>query len=133
MFPVSMESTPRQPSGGDPGIRFVNRSVGVLELRGDLLRRLSPRALWRFLAPARADGVRDLVVDLRRVSCVNCVGLGALLGLRRMWEDSGGRLCLLGASAKVRSLIEVSGLRGELPCEFSEEDALVRFIRDTGD
>ncbi len=55
-------------------------------------------------------GGDTIVLDLSRVSFLDSVGLGAMVGLSKVARGRGGRLRLTGASEPVRKLLRLTAL-----------------------
>jgi anti-anti-sigma factor len=55
-------------------------------------------------------GAGTLFLDLAGLDFMSSVGLGMLIGLHRCLKASGGHLVVLGVSADIYELIEVTGL-----------------------
>ncbi len=71
--------------------------------------------------------VKDVIVDLTNVLYVDSSGLGSLLfGLRQL-RDSKGRLKILGAKKRVKSLIRIAKLEEILENFEDEESAFKSF------
>lgn len=69
-------------------------------------------------------GMKNILVDLNRVSYTDSSGLGALLfGLRQI-RDKGGTLRLFGANSRVLNLIRIAKLEHILLHYDNEQDAL---------
>jgi anti-anti-sigma factor len=62
----------------------------------------------------RAHGPR-LLLDLSGVSFMDCAGLSALVGTRRRAELRSGSVRLIAASAAVRQVIDLTGMRNAFP------------------
>ena len=73
-----------------------------------------------YAAPVRAALVAvaeaEVVVDLRHLTFIDASGLSALLGARREMAEQGRLLVLVGATAQVRRVFEMTGL-GQLLVE----------------
>jgi anti-sigma B factor antagonist len=72
-------------------------------------------------------GSRRLVVDLRRVSFIDSMGLGVLVGAKRRLRDHGyddGCVLLVGAEGLVLRAFRLSGLDGVFPLHATLADAV---------
>ncbi len=73
------------------------------------------------LASTRA---RKLVVSLKSVSFMDSSGLGALLGRYRRMVELGGKMAIVSVPARIRPVLELSGLFKVIPVYESEKKAL---------
>lgn len=71
-----------------------------------------------------AAGQLKLVVDLSGVEYIDSSGLGTLVNVAKAVRDAGGQLCVCGASARVRTILEVVQLDDYLDCRASLDDAV---------
>ncbi len=67
------------------------------------------------------QGIYDLVVDLEQVSFLDSSGIGVLMGAHRRLREHGGGLRLAAPSARVRRVLEVTGVTTVLPIDTSHE------------
>jgi anti-anti-sigma factor len=68
-----------------------------------------------------APGLRELSVDLRRLSFIDSSGLAALVYANRLCERHGCRLSVIRGSQAVHDVFELTGLDELLP--FTADDA----------
>jgi len=68
-------------------------------------------------------GHRLLAIDLERVTIITSAGLRVLLILRKRLSPDGG-LILCGVNAKVRTLLDISGLSNQFESAGSRDDAI---------
>lgn len=71
-------------------------------------------------------GARRLIVSLKNIAFMDSSGLGALLGRYRRMIELGGRLYLVSIPARVRPVLELSGILKIIPVFESEKRALER-------
>jgi anti-sigma B factor antagonist len=71
-------------------------------------------ALRERLFDVAASGA-PLVVDLDRVSCIDSVGLATLVGAANRAAEHGGSLQVACAPPKIRPLVRLTGLDGQVP------------------
>jgi len=64
--------------------------------------------LFDFQARIRADKSQTLILDLQNVPYVDSAGIGALVGAYVTRDKNGRRLCLVGASDRVRHALQVT-------------------------
>jgi len=57
-----------------------------------------------------SGGVRFLVIDFSGLELMDSSGIGFIMGRYRLIASVGGKLCVSGASASIRKVIELSGL-----------------------
>ena len=127
-----MTSTEEQPLAGRPGGDLpddsscngdVQNGIVRLPLTGDL--DLSSahgplEAAHRLLADQADRHIECVVVDLTDVRFIDSSGLGGLVQLSNYARAKSIRVELAGASRRVRSVLELSGLASVLP--FSSVD-----------
>lgn len=100
------------------GANLVARPTGELDLqvadtfRYQLERHLSTR------------GVKNLVLNLSRVSFIDSSGLGVILGRYRRLKAAGGEVAIVGPPPPVYRLLELAGLPKLVRFYASEEEAL---------
>jgi len=71
-----------------------------------------------------ATRARKLVVSLKSVSFIDSSGLGVLLGRHRRMVELGGRMAIVSVPARIRPVLELSGLFKVIPVYDSEKKAL---------
>jgi anti-sigma B factor antagonist len=59
-----------------------------------------------------AEGVPNLILDLKNVTFVDSAGLSAILTAKRLWKDSS--FVLTGVNESVKKLIDISKLTNQL-------------------
>ncbi|MFE7896895.1 STAS domain-containing protein [Streptomyces sp. NPDC057424] len=89
----------------------TEHTTRVVTLRGELDLRTAP-ALRARLDTLTSGPCPDLVLDLRRVSFIDCTGLGVLCRVRNRVRARHGRLRLVTDSASVRRVLRHTGLAG---------------------
>ncbi|MEW6080614.1 MAG: anti-sigma factor antagonist [Bacillota bacterium] len=72
----------------------------------------------------QSSQARDLVVNMASVAFVDSSGLGAILGRYRRVSQCRGRMILAGLKARVRPMLEISGIQRIIPVASSEGEAL---------
>jgi anti-anti-sigma factor len=96
--------------------RLEDREM-VVTASGDVNRRNS----GRLKAELRRHSGR-VAIDLRGVQHMNGTGISLLLKEKQRLEESGGSLRVIGGS-KLRSLFEMTGLKGILDVQESDSDS----------
>ncbi|HVN07908.1 MAG TPA: STAS domain-containing protein [Patescibacteria group bacterium] len=71
---------------------------------------LTLHSLFPFQEAVRADKAQVLIVDLTKVSFVDSVGIGALVGAYVSRQREGRKLALVGVGERVSASLKVSGL-----------------------
>jgi stage II sporulation protein AA (anti-sigma F factor antagonist) len=71
-----------------------------------------------------ATRARKLVVSLKSVSFIDSSGLGVLLGRHRRMVELGGRMAIVSVPARIRPVLELSGIFKVIPLYDSEKKAL---------
>lgn len=103
--------------GGEP--TFVIQAVvrpdhHTLVLSGDL-DHLSAAQLQPLVVRLCAEGARDIVLDMTRLSFMDSVGLQAILSAQMVCRDHGVGFMLTPAKASVQRVFEITGLTDVLP------------------
>jgi len=98
--PVQVEAA----DGSQTGHRIL-RVSGALTLH----------TLFPFQEAVRADKGATLIVDLTKVSYVDSVGIGALVGAYVSRQRDGRKLALVGVGERVNASLRVSGLSQFFP------------------
>jgi anti-anti-sigma factor len=73
------------------------------------------------------EGSTRLVVDLGEVSFIDCSGLGAIIGGRKLAQGAGGDLRIARPSPQVKAVLELTSINHVLPAYASVEGALADF------
>jgi len=84
---------------------------------------LTLHSLFPFQEAVRADTAPTLIVDLSKVSFVDSVGIGALVGAYVSRQKDGRMLALVGVGERVNASLNVSGLQKFFPTFASVEAA----------
>jgi anti-sigma B factor antagonist len=73
------------------------------------------------LAELVEQGIYHLVVDLEQVSFMDSSGIGVLMGVHRRLREHGGSLRLAAPNARVRRVLELTGVTEVLPISPTDE------------
>ncbi len=109
-----------EPRGG----RLIVRVTGDLDL--------SSAATFR----SRVDGwladtaSRDLLLNLRHVSFIDSVGLGAILGRLRGLQRTGGHLAIVEPEGAVKAILKIGGIDKVAAVYTSERAAVAAWGAD---
>ncbi len=83
----------------------------------------SVTALRERLFEAATSGT-PLVIDLNQVSFIDSVGLATLVGTAKRAAANGGSLQVACATPKIRQLVHLTGLDGQIPLAQTLDEAL---------
>jgi anti-anti-sigma factor len=99
--------------------------VKVVALRGELDFADAP-SLGRMLDELRADGAREVVIDLSELTFIDSSGISALVGAARAVSSDGGTLVVASPTPHVRRVFEIVNLSELVPVEEGLDGALQR-------
>ncbi len=74
----------------------------------------------------QSNNCRRLIISLRDVTFIDSSGLGALLGRYRKMTELGGKMALVSIPARLKPVLELSGVLRILPVFDTEKRALER-------
>jgi len=98
-------------------------SVQALDLEGEVDVYTAPVLRQAILDQVEA-GVKHLLIDLTRVEYLDSTGLGILIGGVKRLKEQGGSLRLVGPSARITRIFEITGLNKIFDVYASEPEAL---------
>ena len=101
--------------------------VAVLALAGDLMGGPDGAALHDQLQQLKANGRRQVVVDLDAVRLMNSSGLGMLIGALTTMRNAGGDLRLARVGERVQSLLVITKLAAVFKHYPTVEEAVASF------
>lgn len=106
--------------------------VLILRLSGEL--DVYTAAILREKADAAVHrgGAHTVVLVCRHLSFLDSTGLGVILGRFRWLQERGGRMALAGATGRVRTVLEVSGVSRLIPLFESERKAVAALSGQVG-
>ncbi len=93
-------------------LQLEKRSEGawtVLDVGGEVDLSTAP-ALRQEVDSLIEDGVRDLIVDLERVSFMDSSGLGVLVAGHKRMSEVGGRVALVSREGPTMKILTITGL-----------------------
>lgn len=88
----------------------MHGDVAVIELKGKLMGGPETSEIHSKIKELVADGVKNVVADVGRVSWMNSTGLGALMGAMTSLRNAQGDLKLARITEKVESLFMITKL-----------------------
>ena len=107
-----------------------NQGISVLELQGKLHMGSSEEALREFVESLLAQGKRQVILDLAKVSDIDDAGVKTLLILAQKCLGAGGRLALFGLNPAHAAIYEAAHLASSIGNYRSEVDAVNSFFPD---
>jgi anti-sigma B factor antagonist len=110
------------PAGGD---------VVVFVLHGEVDLHVAPEVRERLNLAADA-GAERIVVDLARVTFLDSMALGVLLGVLKRLQALGGALTLVVAGPELRRIFEITLLDEVFPLAKTRQEALAPFMSSWG-
>lgn len=109
------------------GLQVEQELVGevlILRLSGELDVYTAATLREKADAALRSSGARAVVLACRHLAFLDSTGLGVILGRFRWLQERGGRMALAGATGRVRTVLEVSGVSRLIPMFDSERKAV---------
>ncbi|MEZ5392904.1 MAG: STAS domain-containing protein [Bryobacterales bacterium] len=105
----------------------TSNDVLILEPAGRMTIGEADYALKQAVTAAADDNVRKLLLNLEAVTYMDSAALGELLASRQTMTDHGGEMRICCLQARVRTLLEITGLLDALNVHASEAEALQAF------
>lgn len=115
---MNLKVTPRSLGGGN-----TTNDVQALDLEGEVDVYTAP-VLRQAIMDRVEGGVKHLLIDLTRVEYLDSTGLGILIGGVKRLKEQGGSLRLVGPSARIQRIFEITGLNKIFDVYASEQEAL---------
>lgn len=103
--------------------RRVNDTVQGLDLEGEVDVYTAPLLRQEIMDQVDA-GVKHMLVSLEKVEYLDSTGLGILIGGVKRLKESGGSLKLVGPTARITRIFEITGLNKIFEVYTSEAEAL---------
>lgn len=110
---MNLKVSPRTATGG----------VQALDLEGEVDVYTAP-ALRQAIMDEVEKGTKHLLIDLTRVEYLDSTGLGILIGGVKRLKEQGGSLRLVGPSARITRIFDITGLNKIFDVYATEQDAL---------
>lgn len=107
-----------------------NQGIVVLELHGKLHMGSGDVSLREFAEALLAQGKRQVILDLAKVSDIDDAGAETLLILAGKFRAAGGRLALFGVNPAHAEVYEAARLEAAMDNYPSEVDAVNSFFPD---
>ena len=107
-----------------------NQGIVILDLRGKLEMGSGDITLREFVESLFAQGNRQLILDLAKVSDIDTAGLGVLLLLAQQYRAGGGRLVLFQVAHAHAKIYEMARLETVIEIYPDEIDAINSFFPD---
>ena len=101
--------------------------VLILEPSGRMTIGEADYALKQAVSAAAADDVRKLLLNLGAVTYMDSAALGELLSSRQTMAENGGSIRICCLQARVKTLLEITGLLDALAVHATEAEALQAF------
>jgi anti-sigma B factor antagonist len=103
--------------------RQVEPDITVFELRGRLMLGDQLTAIEQSIRKELESGCRKLVLDLCGLEFIDSAGLGMLVMSAGAMEETGGRMCVATANARIVHLFEVTQLDRVVALHIDAESA----------
>ena len=84
---------------------------------------LTLKTLFDFQHASRAESARPIILDIADVPYMDSAGLGSAISLFASCQRTNRGFAIIGVSPRIRTLFEVTGCDGLLPCFESLEAA----------
>jgi anti-sigma B factor antagonist len=87
-----------------------NGGIGIIEIRSSLVGDGDTEELKATAGDFLEQGIRHVVIDLRRVNYLNSTGIGSIIATHTTFRKNGGDVRLTGLSDNVQSLLVITRL-----------------------
>jgi len=102
-------------------------NVGVLTLKGKLMGEPASSEIRDEIKSFFGENIKNIVVDLKHVSWMNSLGIGALMGAYTTVINAGGEFHLSGVAEKVKSVMIITKLMRIFKTFDTVDDAVAGF------
>lgn len=85
-----------------------DKNVAILTVSGNMMGGPDTIALHEKVKSLIADGIKNIVIDLKGVKWMNSSGLGVLMSCYGSLTSAGGQLKLAGVAEKVQSIFLIT-------------------------
>lgn len=103
--------------------RVIGDNIKALDLKGEVDVYTAP-VLRQEIVNLVDSGVKHVIINLTRVEYLDSTGLGILIGGIKRLKEQGGSLRLVGPSARITRIFEITGLNKIFDVYATEQDAL---------
>ena len=103
--------------------RGLNDGMQALDLEGEVDVYTAPM-LRQAIVEQVEKGTKDLLINLNRVEYLDSTGLGILIGGVKRLKEQGGSLRLVGPSARITRIFDITGLNKIFDVYADEQAAL---------
>ena len=104
--------------------------ITVLDLKGRLILGPEDASLRERLPSLVADGIRNVIVNLKHVTHIDTAGVGTLVLCMEKFQAAGGRLVLVNLRPAEATMANILKLDSELDIYPDELDAVNSFFPD---
>ncbi len=105
----------------------VARGVTVLALQGRITMDEGDIALREAVSDLLETGIRNIIIDLGKVTFIDSFGIGQLIGCYVTVTDQGGLLKLCKLSSRISSILQITKLNTVFEVYPSEAEAMDSF------
>jgi anti-sigma B factor antagonist len=105
-----------------------NNAARILTLQGPL----TLRTIFDFQAVGRQDASSSLIIDLSGVPYMDSAGLGSILGLYASAQRKQAGFAVVGASDRIKTLLQVTHVEDVLPSFATVADAEASMAKVAG-
>jgi len=102
-------------------LRKINHDVAVIALAGRLV--LGNDCQLEHLTTLAA-GTHNMILDLSRLTSVDCAGVGVLAACARGVTQRGGTLSIVGAKGIIREVLAITHLNSRIRCFQTVKEAV---------
>ncbi len=88
----------------------IQNNVAILTISGNMMGGPDTQTLHDKVKSLIADGIHNVVIDLRKVKWLNSSGLGVLMSCWGSLKNAGGNLKLANVAEKVHSILMITKL-----------------------
>ncbi|NLT19678.1 MAG: anti-sigma F factor antagonist [Syntrophomonadaceae bacterium] len=107
----------------DVDLRQVGNTL-VVRMGGELDMLLSDYLREEIDTRLEQSGVRNLILNLEKVSFIDSSGLGLIIGRYKKLKALGGKIFIVGAHPPVDKILHFSGVNKLVPMYNSEQDII---------
>jgi anti-sigma B factor antagonist len=105
----------------------IERNIAILTITGNMMGGPETVALHEKVKSLIADGVKNVIIDLKGVKWLNSSGLGVLMSCFGSLQQAGGNLKLASVAEKVQSIFMITKMIEFFETYENAERALASF------